>query len=141
MSFRFKVKVKVKVKSLSRVRLFATPWTVAHQAPPSMGFSRQEYWSGLPFIRKLFFLMRTLCKTQLIYVFKAPHSELLTHLDHILSVVLLCLFSSTFSAAVIPETSWNLSGAGGPQDFKPGVILSFHKSSQAAVNTGASTGF
>ena len=38
-----------KVKSLSRVRLFATPWTVAHSAPPSMGFSRQEYWSGLPF--------------------------------------------------------------------------------------------
>ena len=37
------------VKSLSRVRLFATPWTVAPQAPPSMGFSRQEYWSGLPF--------------------------------------------------------------------------------------------
>ena len=41
--------VKVKVKSLSRVRLFATPWTVAYQAPPSMEFSRQEYWSGLPF--------------------------------------------------------------------------------------------
>ena len=40
--------LKVKVKPLSRVRLFATPWTVAHQAPPSMGFSRQEYWSGLP---------------------------------------------------------------------------------------------
>ena len=37
------------VKSLSRVRLFATSWTVAYQAPPSMGFSRQEYWSGLPF--------------------------------------------------------------------------------------------
>ena len=37
------------VKSLSRVRLFATPCTVAYQAPPSMGFSRQEYWSGLPF--------------------------------------------------------------------------------------------
>ena len=37
------------MKSLSRVRLFATPWTVAYQAPPSMGFSRQEYWSGLPF--------------------------------------------------------------------------------------------
>ena len=43
------VKVKVKLKSLSRVWLFATPWTVAHQAPPSMVFSRQEYWSGLPF--------------------------------------------------------------------------------------------
>ena len=38
----------MKVKSLSRVRLLATPWTVAHQAPPSMGFSRQEYWSGVP---------------------------------------------------------------------------------------------
>ena len=37
------------VKLLSRVQLFATPWTVAHQAPPSMGFSRQECWSGLPF--------------------------------------------------------------------------------------------
>ena len=37
------------VKSLSRVRLFATPWTIAYQAPLSMGFSRQEYWSGLPF--------------------------------------------------------------------------------------------
>ena len=41
-------KWKVKVKSLSRVWLFATPWTAAHQAPPSMGFSRQEYWNGVP---------------------------------------------------------------------------------------------
>ena len=39
----------MKVKLLSRVRLFVTPWTVARQAPLSMGFSRQEYWSGLPF--------------------------------------------------------------------------------------------
>ena len=37
------------VKSLSRVRLFVTPWTVAPQAPLSIGFSRQKYWSGLPF--------------------------------------------------------------------------------------------
>ena len=37
------------VKSLSRVQHFATPWTLAYQAPPSIGFSRQEYWSGLPF--------------------------------------------------------------------------------------------
>ena len=36
------------VKSLSRVQLFATPWTVAYHTPPSMGFSGQEYWSGLP---------------------------------------------------------------------------------------------
>ena len=41
--------LSVKVKSLCRVQLFATPWTVAHQAPQSMGFSRQEYWMGLPF--------------------------------------------------------------------------------------------
>ena len=41
-------KWKVKGKSLSRVRLFATPWTAAHQAPLSMGLCRQEYWSGLP---------------------------------------------------------------------------------------------
>ena len=39
----------MKVKSLSCVQLFATPWTVARQAPPTMGFSRQEYWSGLSF--------------------------------------------------------------------------------------------
>ena len=36
------------MKSLSQVRLFTTPWTAAYQAPPSMGFSREEYWSGLP---------------------------------------------------------------------------------------------
>ena len=41
--------LQVKVKSLSRVRLFATLWTVAYHAPPSMGFFRREYWSGLPF--------------------------------------------------------------------------------------------
>ena len=40
--------MKVKVKSLSRVPLLATPWTAAYQAPPSMGFPRQEYWSGVP---------------------------------------------------------------------------------------------
>ena len=40
---------KVKMKSLSRLRLFASPWTVAYQGPLSMGFSRQECWSGLPF--------------------------------------------------------------------------------------------
>ena len=41
--------MNVKVRSLSRVQLLATPWTVGHQAPPSVGFPRQEYWSGLPF--------------------------------------------------------------------------------------------
>ena len=47
-SFSNAWKWKVKVKSLSFVRLLATPWTAAYQAPPSMAFSRQEYWSGVP---------------------------------------------------------------------------------------------
>ena len=47
-SFSNAWKWKVKMKSLSRVRLLATLWTAAHQAPPAMGFSRQEYWSGVP---------------------------------------------------------------------------------------------
>ena len=47
-SFSNAWKWKVKVKSLSCARLLATPWTAAYQAPPSMGFSRQEYWSGVP---------------------------------------------------------------------------------------------
>ena len=47
-SFSNALKWKVKVKSLSRARLLVTPWTAAYQAPPSMGFSRQEYWSGVP---------------------------------------------------------------------------------------------
>ena len=47
-SFSNACKWKVKVKSLSCVRLLATPWTAAYQAPPFMGFSRQEYWSGVP---------------------------------------------------------------------------------------------
>ena len=47
-SFSKAWKWKVKVKSLSRARLLATPWTAAFKAPPSMGFSRQEYWSGAP---------------------------------------------------------------------------------------------
>ena len=47
-SFSNAWKGKVKMKSLSRVWLLATPWTAAYQAPPSMGFSRQKYWSGVP---------------------------------------------------------------------------------------------
>ena len=47
-SFSSAWKWKVKLKSLSHVRLFTTPWTTAYQAPPSMGFSRQEYWSRVP---------------------------------------------------------------------------------------------
>ena len=55
-SFSNAWKWKVKVRSFSHVGLFATPWTAAHQAPPSTGFSRQEYWSGLPFSSPSYFL-------------------------------------------------------------------------------------
>ena len=48
-NYSVKYLLEVKVNSLSRVWLFATPWTIVHQAPPSMGFSRHEYWSGLLF--------------------------------------------------------------------------------------------
>ena len=53
-SFSNARKWKVKVKSLSRVQLFVTAWTVAYRAPLSMGFSRQEYWSGLPLPSPIF---------------------------------------------------------------------------------------
>ena len=56
-SFSNAWKWKLKVKSFSRVQLLATPWTAAHQAPPSMGFSRQEYWSGVPLPSPVFILI------------------------------------------------------------------------------------
>ena len=61
-SFSSAWKWKVKVKLLSRVQLFATPWTAAHQAPLSMGFSRQEYWSGvtLPLLEPKYYIFPNL---------------------------------------------------------------------------------
>ena len=53
-SFSNAWKWKMKVKSLSRVRLLVTPWTAAYQAPLSMGFSRQEYWSGFPLPSRIY---------------------------------------------------------------------------------------
>ena len=64
-SFSNAWKWKVKVKSLSYVWLFSTPWTAAHQVPPSMGFSRQEYWSGLPLPTPIL----TLCVYIYIYIY------------------------------------------------------------------------
>ena len=59
-------KWKVKVKSPSHVRLLETPWTAAFQAPPSMGFSRQEYWSGVPLPSPI------ICITYLFYIYIIP---------------------------------------------------------------------
>ena len=65
------------VKSLSCVRLFATPWTVANQAPPSMGFSRQEYCSGFPFPSPVAFIN---------YSFLLLHIEPFLQWDHSMSL-------------------------------------------------------
>ena len=58
-SFSNAWKWKVKVKSLSRVRLLATTWTATYQAPPSVEFSRQEYWSGVPLPSPLYHVLKT----------------------------------------------------------------------------------
>ena len=61
-SFSNAWKWKVKLKSLSRVWLLETPWTAAYQAPPSMGFSRQEYWSGVPLPSPIPSLVFIICR-------------------------------------------------------------------------------
>ena len=65
-SFSNAWKWKVKVKSLSRVRPSVTPWTAAFQAPPSMGFSRQEYWSGVPLPSNKLIVKQLLEKSSLV---------------------------------------------------------------------------
>ena len=64
-SFSNAWKWKVKMKLLSRVRLLATPWTAAYQTPPSIGFSRQEYWSGVPLPSPILFCRKCSLKNQL----------------------------------------------------------------------------
>ena len=66
----------MKVKLLSHVRLFGTPWTVAYQAPPSMGFYRKEYWNGLPFLLQGIFL------TQGLNLGLSYCRQMLYHLSH-----------------------------------------------------------
>ena len=78
-------KWKVKVKMLGHVRLFATPWTAAYQAPPSMGFLRQEYWSGLPLPSRVTLLQSLIIywTIHLISCFNSSH-HLRWRLSHIL---------------------------------------------------------
>ena len=77
-SFSNAWKWKVKVKSLSRIRPLVTPWTAAYQAPPPMGFSRQEYWSGLPLPSPLVILEKVKSLLVLVYssVFGNKHISL-----------------------------------------------------------------
>ena len=79
-SFSNAWKWKVKVKLLSRVQLFATPWTAAYQAPLSMGFSRQEYWSGVP-LPSLFTLCTLQRKKSLQWGVKTPHTTSEPHIQ------------------------------------------------------------
>ena len=73
-------KWKVKVKSLSRVRLFTTPWTAAYQPPPSMGFSRQEYWSGVPLpslsVSISYYIINNRGNESCLFIFSFLHSSL-----------------------------------------------------------------
>ena len=75
MSFSNAWKWKVKVKSLSRVRLLAIPWTIAFQAPPPMGFSRQEYWSGVPLLSPYDQPRQHIKKQRHYFVSKDPSSQ------------------------------------------------------------------
>ena len=78
-SFSNAWKWKVKVKSLSHVRPSAIPWTAAYQAPPSMGFSRQEYWSGVPLPSPILFPSPNLLSSHLYshYIGECEQSNLL----------------------------------------------------------------
>ena len=90
-SFSNAWKRKVKVKSLSHVRLLASPWTAAYQAPPSMGFSRQEYWSGLPLPSPIPLLVITKWPLQITQKMEeSPRHTLLEFLTHIWEI--LCCF-------------------------------------------------
>ena len=79
-SFSSAWKWKVKVKSLSHVWLLATPWTAAYQAPSPMGFSRQEYWSGVPLPSPIYMYIYT-------YICIYTHTYTHTHMPHFLDSV------------------------------------------------------
>ena len=96
-SFSSEWKWKVKVKSLSRVPLCATPWTAAHQAPPSMGFSRQEYWSGIPlpspsFLLVICFSHSNVYRVYSVSISQSSHLPLPRPCPHVLPLPL-CLYS------------------------------------------------
>ena len=116
-SFSNAWKWKGKVKSLSRVRLLATPWTAAYQAPPAMGFSRQEYWSGVPLPSPMTALVLT-------YNWKFAPS------DHLHSILPAHLWSFIFILGYAKRDSANIHPSFIPQNAYlstysvPGLIQS-----------------
>ena len=103
-SFSNAWKWKVKMKSLSRVRLFATPWTAAYQAPPSMGFSRQEYWSGVPLPSPTSTLGSSFSPTKMMYWVKT-----MIHMvnQSLFSKWLVCIMLITFTKSKRDQASWH----------------------------------
>ena len=125
-SFSNAWKWKVKVKSPSCVWLLATPWTAAYQAPPSMGFARQEYWSGVPLPSVITFLPRSKCL--LISWLQSPSAVILEP-RKIKSATVSTVSPSICHKVMGPDAMififWMLS-------FKPTFSLLFH-SHQAAL--------
>ena len=97
-SFSNAWKWKVKVKSLSCVRLLATPWTAAYQPPPSMGFSRQEYWSGVPLPSPHPHMQHS----NIIFVFSLPGSSV----HGILQARILVSVAISFSSGSFQPKDW-----------------------------------
>ena len=100
----------MKVKSLSRVRLLAIPWTAAYQAPPSLGFSRQEYWSGLPLPSLIHILeydnYRQL-KVFLLYncIFSVKHAIISSNVILVLVKLIVILFQHVYSKSILCDLS------------------------------------
>ena len=108
-SFSSAWKWKVKVRSLSRARLLATPWTAAYQAPLSMGFSRQEYWSGMPLPSPIFTYLLVIPKSRvlLLICLQKPNG----------CPPLLCL-STSLRNVVLPKPKFHLQ----PQICSPSWV-------------------
>ena len=98
-SFSNAWKWKVKVKSLSHVRLLATPWTTAYQAPPSVGFSRQEYWSGVPLPSPTRLLVWLKCKYLSTFLLALKYVGFFLSVDN--NLMHLCILHLFFQLNVI----------------------------------------
>ena len=98
----------MKVKLLSRVRLLATPWTEAYQAPPSMGFSRQQYWSGVPLPSPIDTYLSPNASE---YTFSLKYNQMLILFSPILKAVfsqifpIFVLFTGDFVIENVPQAS------------------------------------
>ena len=121
---------KVKVKLLSRVRLLATPWTAAHQAPPSMGFSRQQYWSGVPPPSPVFFYAYLYCSQTEKFPWIPPgyFTSICTTSPLCLECPLLLpppgeiLPGTTVTSIRMSFCSWGLKDQSGPCDLPQDII-------------------